>query len=322
MSRLPKILSVGAAIQDVFLRGRIFEPHRESNGYLTQEFELGTKNTVEAITISTGGGATNASVTFSRQGLPSMYMGRVGNDVAGKTIINELRKDNVDTSLVKIDPKEHTGYSTILLSPTGERTILTYRGVSEKYNLSERDFLNLAPDWIYVSSLSGDIDALHVIVRFAKKHNIKIAINPGSSELTNKKFISLLPEFQILSLNKEEMQKIFGNDKNNHELMIVASKKVPIVLMTDGPKGSYATNGAKIYKAGMYEDVPVIDRAGAGDAFTSGFVSETIKGKDIEQALIFASANSTSVVSKIGAKAGILRENAKIHEMKVKISEL
>jgi sugar/nucleoside kinase (ribokinase family) len=316
------VLSIGAAVQDVFLRGRIFEAHRETNGDYQQEFELGTKNEVEAITISTGGGATNASVTFARQGLNSMYMGRIGSDVAGKVIMTDLRAENIDTALVKIDDKLHTGYSTILLAPNGERTILTYRGASSHYAITERDFLNVAPDWFYVSSLSDDIETLMNIVRYSKKHGIKLAVNPGTGEIKDKRFLSLLDSFDILSLNKQEMGILFGADKNTEELMIVATKKVPVVLITDGPKGSTASDGQTIYKAGVYDDVPVIDRAGAGDAFTSGFVSAIIKERSIEEALVLASANSTSVVSKIGAKAGILHESHRLHDMEIKSHEL
>src|SRR5688572_11199412 len=91
MSRDIKIISIGAAVQDVILRGRIFEPHKDEDGDKVEEFELGSKNEVDAITHSTGGGATNAAVTFSRQGLRSYYMGKIGDDVPGKVVMDTLR---------------------------------------------------------------------------------------------------------------------------------------------------------------------------------------------------------------------------------------
>jgi sugar/nucleoside kinase (ribokinase family) len=65
----------------------------------------------------------------------------------------------------------------------------------------------------------------------------------------------------------------------------------------------------------MYEDVKVVDRLGAGDAFSSGFLSQWAVGKSLKESVLFASANSTSVVTKIGAKTGILHHGAKLHEM-------
>lgn len=313
------IIAIGAAVQDVILRGRIFEPHRDEDGDKIEEFELGSKNEVDAITHSTGGGATNAAVTFARQGLRSYFMGRIGDDVAGKVVLDALRQDNVDTSLVSYSKELGTGFSTILLAPNGERTVMVYRGASSHYQLKETDFLNRMASWFYISSLSGDMQSLAMIVSYAKKHNIKIAINPGKEELKAKKELkALLPSFDILSLNKEEMSSLF-NGETTRDLAIAAAKQVPIVLVTDGPKGSVACDGEKTYKAGMYEDVPVIDRLGAGDAFTSGFVAAIARGQSIEEALTLASANSTSVVTQIGTKAGILHKSARLHDMVITV---
>ena len=67
----------------------------------------------------------------------------------------------------------------------------------------------------------------------------------------------------------------------------------------------------------MYEDVPVVDRTGGGDAFGSGFLSRYARGASLKESLVFASANSTSVVTKIGAKEGILHKGVVLHEMPI-----
>ena len=121
------IVSIGAAVQDVFLQGKIFKPVKEEDGDLVNEFDLGTKNEIEGVVHSVGGGATNASVTFSRLGLNSWYMGRVGDDIASRVVLETLAHDHVNTSLVWFAKDTGTGYSTLLLAPSGERTILTYR---------------------------------------------------------------------------------------------------------------------------------------------------------------------------------------------------
>ncbi len=322
MSGVVKIISIGAAVQDVILRGRIFEPHRDEDGDKVEEFELGSKNEVEAITHSTGGGATNAAVTFARQGLRSFYMGKIGDDVAGRVVLEALRHDNVDTSLVGYNKQLNTGFSAILLSPNGERTVLTYRGASSHYHLKSADFFNQTADWIYVSSLSGDIAALKTIVSYAKKNDIKLAVNPGKGELKEKAAVKeLLDSFDILSLNKDEIRMLFAGE-TLEDLATAASRVVPLVLVTDGPKGSVACDRTKLYRAGIYEDVPVIDRLGAGDAFTSGFVAAITRGDTVEEALTLASANSTSVVGKIGSKAGILHHGSRLHDMPIKVKQL
>ena len=316
-----QIVSIGAAVQDVFLQGKIFKPVKD-HGELVNEFELGTKNDIDGVVISTGGGATNASVTFARQGLNSWYMGRIGYDMAGKAVVEDLHNDDVNTSLVIHCEDVGTGYSTILLAPGGERTILTYRGASNSFDLQKKHFKNVKPDWFYVSSLSGDIDSLEQIVNYAKDKKIKIAINPGKGELKQRaRFIKLLPHISLLSVNKDEIEMLLGT-ADLHSLLKKANELIEIVVVTDGPSGSSVIDGKNIYKAGMYKDVPVIDRAGAGDAFCSGFVSQIALGNSIEDAITFGSANSTSVVSKIGAKAGILKAPNHLDKMLIKVSQL
>lgn len=315
------IVSIGAAVQDVYLEGKIFKPVKE-HGELLNEFELGTKNEIEGVFYSVGGGATNASVTFARLGMNSWFMGQIGKDIAGKVIIETLADDAVNTSLVFLSAKLGTGYSTILLSPSGERTILTYRGASDSFNIKSADFQSVKPDWFYISSLSGDMDSLETIVAYARKRNIKIAINPGKGELKQRvRLKKLLADFSILSINKEEMEELFGT-ADLFTLLRKANEKVETVVVTDGPKGSYVIDASKIYKAGMYKDVEVVDRLGAGDAFSSGFVAMIANGQSIEQAITYGSANSTSVVSKIGAKTGILRSTRGLESMKIRTTKL
>ena len=102
---------------------------------------------------------------------------------------------------------------------------------------------------------------------------------------------------------------------DDKQLVRHASDMAPITIMTDGPNGVTATDRKEVITAGLYEDVPVIDRTGAGDAFGSGFVAAIAMGRSLADAILLASANSTSVVTEIGAKAGILKKDAILHEM-------
>src|SRR5258707_13862252 len=106
------------------------------------------------------------------------------------------------------------------------------------------------------------------------------------------------------------------------ELLSHAAGLVQPVVIPDGPNGVIATDEKQVVTAGMYDDVKVIDRTGAGDAFGSGFVAMIAQGKSLQQAVTFASANSTSVVQQIGAKAGILHKGATLHGIPLKVSEL
>jgi sugar/nucleoside kinase (ribokinase family) len=313
----PRILSIGAAVQDVFLsHSDEFKPVTDKAAHeVFMKLELGAKADVNHITFSTGGGATNAAVTFARQGLHAQFMGTIGHDPAGLSVLDDLDTEGVDTAGVSYSERYKTGYSVLLLAPNGERTILTYRGASTHYDPKNFDLTDIDADWLYVSSMAGSMEAIDKIFTDAKRKGMKIMFNPGKGELAQTaKLKALLEDVDVLSVNREEMQTIVEGSELE-ELALHALHYVPVAIVSDGPNGVVATDGKTIVRAGMYEDVKVIDRTGAGDAFGSGFLSQWAQNKGLKQAIVFASANSTSVVTKIGAKAGILHQHTQLHEM-------
>lgn len=315
---LPKILAIGKATQDVFLQSDEFDPHTEGKVVYTQ-LPLGVKMEVSNVTFATGGNASNVAVTFARQGLPVEYMWTLGPDPASETVLRTLDDEGVDTRRVVRKDQYQAGYSTILIATNGERTILNHRGVSTDAKGSDIDFDAIAEaDWVYPSSLAlGGVELLRLIVDHAEENDTKVMLNPAGPELAKpEKLKSLLESVEVLCVNKEEMQQLVEGEELE-ELVRHALNYVPVAIVSDGPNGVVASDGKTIVRAGMYEDVKVIDRTGAGDAFASGFLSQWVQGKSLKEAIIFASANSTSVVTKIGAKPGILRAGAKLHDMPI-----
>ena len=316
-----RICALGAASQDVFVSGKGIRAQLDprTNEYMeefTQDFKLGAKITVDTVRFATGGGATNASVTFARQNIDSSFIGKIGNDVAAHGVLEELDRENVNTERVIYHENLGTQYSTILLADNGERTILVYRGAANSH--TPEDYANVnfdGLDWLYISSFAGAMEALDVIFEKAVAANVKIAFNPGEAELTEPdKLRALLENVDVLIVNKEEAAKIVEGS-TSEELARHATNYVPVVVVSDGPNGVVATDGKTIVSAGMYEDVPVLDRTGAGDAFGSGFLSAYSQGQSLKDSIIFASANSTSVVQFIGAKEGILHKGVALHDM-------
>jgi len=315
---VPKILAIGKATQDVFLTSDEFDPHTEGKVAYTH-LPLGVKMEVNDVTFATGGNASNVAVTFARQGLDASYMWTLGHDPASETVLRDLDNEGVDTTHVVREDHYQAGYSTILIATNGERTILNHRGVSTDARGKDLDFSAIeAADWVYPTSLAnGGVELLRLIVDHAEKAGTKVMLNPAGPELAKpEKLKALLESVDILCMNKEEMQQLVEGT-TLEELVRHALHLVPVVIVSDGPNGVVASDGKTIVRAGMYEDVKVVDRTGAGDAFASGFLSQWVQGKSLKEAIIFASANSTSVVMKIGAKAGILHKHPKLHSMPI-----
>jgi sugar/nucleoside kinase (ribokinase family) len=154
---------------------------------------------------------------------------------------------------------------------------------------------------------------------FEKAHEIgcKIMFNPGKLEIKEKKkLLGLLDLVDILLVNKSEAAEIVPG-KVLEELIAHLGAYCKTVIITTGAMGAIATNGEETYRFGIYEDLPVKDTTGAGDSFGSGFLAHLAAGKSFKESLIFGAANSTSVVSKLGAKAGILYGDEELHPMPI-----
>jgi len=313
---LPTIVTIGKATQDVFLKSSDAFTQLKHKGVLYEQLPVGQKLDLDDVIFATGGNVTNAAVTFARQGLHSRYTWRIGTDVASESILQSLDKEGVDTSFVKQIADYRASYSVILMLEGGERTILNFKGTI----ISDTDDLDLSAidtaDWLYLSAL-GNMDLLEAIITRAAKHGVKVMLNPAGAELKEAdKLRTLLEDVEVLAVNKEEAQLIVSGQELD-ELARHARHYCPVVIVSDGPNGAVATDGEVLLRAGMYEDVPVVDRTGGGDAFGSGFLSYYSQGKSLKESIIFASANSTSVVTKIGAKEGILHKGVTLHDMPI-----
>ena len=101
------------------------------------------------------------------------------------------------------------------------------------------------------------------------------------------------------------------NYDNLHELAAGLHELGPqIVVITDGPNGSYASYDGKLVTIPNYPDPAApVDRTGAGDAFASTIVAALALGKPMDEALTWAPINSMSVVLKLGAQAGLLHQS-------------
>jgi len=321
------IITIGAATRDVYLKSPAFDLIK-SDQFSTGVGEclaLGSKNEASEIFLDTGGGATNAAVTFGNLKLNSSVISRIGNDSAGRDVIDVLKKKDVDISLIQKDKKHLTTYSTLLLTGEGHRSVLVYRGASNFIQWGEVSKSKLKTKWFYITSLGGDIKLLKNIFDFAKKNNIKIAWNPGGKEikLGFKKLLPFIKQAEVLNVNREEASDLIKVDYQKKEEIFKKMEKMGarIVVVTDGPDGAYAYAG-KWFFAPSLPTKPK-NTTGAGDAFGSGLVAGLIIKNDIDYALRLATLNADGVIRKMGAKNGLLERRPKDKELKkVKIKEL
>jgi ribokinase len=295
------IISIGAATVDVFVTSPSINL---SEGILS--FKSSSKNEITSGLICSGGGAINSVTTFSRLKLKTNCISLLGSDPLSQYVLNDLKKEKIDTSLLRCSPKDSTDFSVIIVGPDGSRTVFTNRGLSRL----ETSFVPWSKikktKWFYITSLEGNLDLLETIIGFAKENGINLALNPGNREIAHpRRLFSLISLTDFLLLNQSESENLSGLSADSSSFWDYYQKLSPLVAITNGHLGAHLlTKTDHLYSPVI--NVRPIDETGAGDAFGSAAVAAFIYGQKPEVALEWGIKNSASVVSHLGSKKGIL----------------
>ena len=321
------VITIGAATIDAFVWAKEFREVK-SRVFPTgvgECFSLGSKIDIDKFVQTTGGGATNCAATFANFKLKTACVTRVGDDLFGEGIVRDLKRHGIGTDLVMVVKDERTAFSTILVVPSGERTVLVYRGASERFDPAEIAWPKLKTKWFYVTNLAGNLAMLERIVKTAKRAKAQVLYNPGKADIRRGigHLRTLLGGVAVLDLNREEAAELTGKPLGEVKEMLRGLQKITrgIVLLTDGDRGGYYFDGKRMLFA-KPRDIKALNRTGAGDAFGSGFLVGWMKKKEPVFALQLGTENAEGVIQKIGAKAGLLTDmpSAKtLSQVKVKV---
>lgn len=305
------VITFGSATVDVFAMTEA-ETISIKHGDFVEEFiayTSGSKILIEDLHFDIGGGGTNTAVAFSRLGLKTAYCGKLGKDANADRIINLLKEEKID--FIGKRAVGQTGYSVILDSHADDRTILTYKGLNNKFLYSDVDKKKMKTKWFYFSSLVGEsYKTFEKLTAYAKNNGINVGFNP-SSYLAKRGATFLkkaMKNVNFLIMNLEEAELITNKkDSIEWQLKKLSSYGPEIVVITDGKHGAYVFDKATshIYHKPS-NGVKVVETTGAGDSFASSFLAGFILKHNIRYALDIASANASSVITHVGAKNKLL----------------
>ena len=306
------LLSIGDASIDVFMTPTESETLcRIDTKECFIAFSYGDKIPVKNLEFSVGGNAANNVVGVRRLGVNSAIVLTLGDDNIGNLIVDKLKKENVDVTYVIQQVGTSSNYSTII-NYTGERTILTYHA-PRSYEFPVQ--LPVTP-WIYLTSMGESFKPFynHFVEWLRKNSSIKLAFNPGTWQLKSglEAMKDVLSLTYVIYINREEAEKLSGftqSEGKERDLLTAVSKLGPkVVIITNGGGGSYVFDGQRFIKAGILP-VDAYERTGAVDAFGSGSLAAIIKGKSLEEALLWGTVNSASVIGYVGPQKGLVKES-------------
>ena len=309
------VLSVGDVVTDAFIRmlkdqAQLVKDDRGGN-WLALPY--GSKIPFEEAQVVKGAGnAANAAVSFGRLGLKTGLITNVGNDSEGRDIIDALHKNKVDPRFIRINPGKRSNYNYVLWYAE-DRTILVNH---EQYDYDLPRFAKKdIPRWVYFSSISENALGYHDEIAdwLDDNSSIQLAFQPGTFQIKAgaHRLRRIYKHTTVLLLNRDEAVAVGGGKREDiNDLFDKLHALGPkIVVITDGSKGAFASDGLRRLTMPVYPDIASPkERTGAGDAFSSTLVAALAKGLSLDDALRWAPINSMSVVQKTGSQAGLLAE--------------
>lgn len=309
------IISIGDATIDTFLMIHDIEI-KDIKGQKKALINWGDKLPVDAFYRTVAGNAANNAVGSSRLGLNTAFYTVFAHDTGGREIYHKMEKEGVSTRYIQKNDKHPTNASTVI-SYQGERTILVYHE-HRKYKLP-----NFAPSaWVYLTSMGEGFETIYKdLCKYVDRYKVKLGFNPGTFQLRAgvKANAELLKRTSLLSLNVEEAQSWVGDNDRDPEVLCRKLSKLgaKAVALTDGRKGAYSYSAEGFYYVPEYPG-PRLEATGAGDSFTTAYISALFYGKTHEEALHWGPINAGSVVQQIGPQAGLLKK----HEIESTLKKL
>lgn len=268
-----------------------------------------------------GGKGFNQAVACHRQGVKTLFMGAVGDDVFGRHAEDFARKEGLRVELEK-HPDSYTSAASIVVDRKGRNQIVVALGANNKLTAKhiEEYRRSIAQSALLVCQLECSMEATQKALEIARDHGVPTILNPApiNEELSP----DILQHVDILTPNESEfrflMKRVLGVELDEeywkrskdelHDLCVQI--RVPTMVLTLGEKGSFVSHNAAQYYSipdhNTHYKVPAfsvktVDTTGAGDAFSGGLAAGLMQYPDnFHEAVRMATGIAALSVTKPG----------------------
>lgn len=265
-------------------------------------------DTFAPIHAASGGSGANAAAWLARLGVDTHFVARVGDDLFGDFLEEDLRSSVVDPHLAR-DPSLPTGKVFVLVDATGERTMITDRGAGEALRPDDLPTeLFKSGTHLHLSgyTLSGGSrrETALTALRLAREAGMTVSVDPSSAtllkEISPGRFLEWTAGADLCLPNLEEGALLTGENDPDAILSALRMRYSGVILKL-GPEGAvYGGEDGTVRLPA--KPARVVDTTGAGDALCAGFLEAWISGSSSADALKRAIETAALVVARMGAR--------------------
>jgi len=255
-----------------------------------------------------GGSAANTMVGLARLGAHVGFIGKVGDDKEGRTLLEGFTKENVDTNGTKVARNGRSGKVMGFVDNDGQRALYIDPGVNDEINSDDVDSdYVLNTSFLHLSSFVGEKSfdtQKNLIDRFAKK--VKISLDPGAlyARAGLSKLKSIIENTFVTMPNAVELRLLTGEREFRTGAELLINHGVKVVAVKLGNKGCYVTNGKESFLVEPFQ-VEVLDTTGAGDAFDAGFIYGLLSGRGLRECARIGNFVASRCIMTMGARTSL-----------------
>jgi ribokinase len=294
----PDVLVVGGANMDFLIKGAALpRPGATLQGAEFQE--------------APGGKGANQAVAAARLGARVALVARVGADARGRSVLERLKAENVDTRAVTTDDHTPTGVALIMVDAAGEKQILTTPGANQQLSAAdvERASDLLANSKVILLQLETPLEVVATAVRLARAAGARVVLDPAPAIPLPE---ALLKDVHVLRANSNEAEVLTGVSVTDAASAKLAAQNLihrgVSAACVSAPGGTFLLSAdTELWFSHL--PVPAIDATGAGDAFAGALATALAEGRALSEAVRFAHAAAALKITKLGAQAGLPRRD-------------
>lgn len=255
-----------------------------------------------------GGSAANTAAWLGFAGVPTTFVGRVGDDVLGRRAIEELRATGIDVA-VSVDPVRATGTCIVLVDAHGERTMVPSNGANAGLGEAELPAeLGEADAWLHLSgyalftagSRSAALDAL----ARARAGGCPISVDAASSaplaDAGAEQFLAWIGPGVLLFANRDEARVLTGTADPRIAARRLGQRCGEVIVKC-GRDPAVWSNGSELTEVPA-PTATAIDSTGAGDAFTAGVLGARAAGSGVSESIVQGHLLAAQAISQLGAR--------------------
>ena len=276
-----------------------------------------------------GGAPANLAAAAVKHGVEACFVGEVGDDIFGQFLQEKLRNQGVDTEYMIVNSRYKTTLAFVQLDEKGERSFWFYRNPGAD-TMIESQAVNLRAidecDLFHYGSVSMTHNPARIttfeLVKYAQQKGKILSFDPNlgmplwnSEEEARHEIRHGLQFCDILKVAEDELIFLTGCETLEEGARQLAKKyKTPLILITEGEKGSHALIHGYYINAPTFP-VSVVDTTGAGDGFLGCFLAsflksgktlEQLNGDDVYQMLRLANASGALSVTRKGGMPSLV----------------